>query len=308
MDHLTNLVPPGSWDCHMHCFDTIRFALRADRSYTPQLTLLESYISWSPCDSIGIVQATIEPSAEATLAHVMEGRQRFPHKSFYATILSDVRNGNGFLGADMGKIQELHQKGVRCIRLHVGFEAGGFDRDLLFTHLTQLAEFKGVKELGWAISMQMPLRYWAALAESVVEGHPLSKVDLIADHIGCAGPGDLLSQDFGAFIDLVRHHRVYVKISALHRRTQHAIDDMKGVVQRLADAAPDRLIWGSDWPHVNSAVKGAVPTPPLDNVDALRELTVLKAWLSSDQWEKMLVVNPSRLFSPSESSHKACLS
>lgn len=297
MDNLISIVPPGSWDCHMHCFDTVRFPLRADRSYTPTPAFLGSYMSWSPCDNIGIVQATIETSAEAALAHVMEARQQFPQKFFYATILSDIKNGNSILEAEMERIHELHRKGVRCIRLHIGFGEAGVDRDVLFHHLRQLAEFKGVKELGWAISMQMPLQYWAFLAEYVVEGDPLSRVDLIADHIGCAGPGDLLSQDFQAFIDLVRRHRVYVKISALHRRTTNTIEDMKGVVQCLAGAAPDRLIWGSDWPHVNSGVKGMVPTPPLENVDALQELMALKTWLSSDQWEKMLAVNPSRLFS-----------
>jgi predicted TIM-barrel fold metal-dependent hydrolase len=293
-----SLVPPGSWDCHMHCFDNVRFPLRADRSYTPQPASLESFVSWSPCDNIGIVQATIESSAEGTLAHTMEGRQRFPNKYFYATVLSDCENGNSILNASMEQVDELHRNGVRCIRMHIGFGETGPDYHVLFYHLSQLAKSKGITERGWAISIQMPLRYWAALAEHLVEGDPIGKVDLIADHIGCAGPGDVSTQHFQAFIDLVRRHRVYVKISALHRRSQNTMEDMKGVVQCLANDAPDHLLWGSDWPHVNSGVRGMVPMPPLCNVDALQELMMIKTWLSPDQWGKMLVGNPSRLFGP----------
>ncbi|KIW19821.1 hypothetical protein PV08_00396 [Exophiala spinifera] len=289
-------VPAGSWDCHMHCFNPVRFPLSPDRAYTPIPASLSDYEAWSPFDNINIVQATIEASPEGVLAHIAEGSRTYSGKQFCGTIISDSRSAKTIANATTTQIDRLHDAGVRCLRLHCGF-GGSKGLDQFVVHdLGQLAKSTGVVKHGWAISLQMPLCFWASLRDKVAQDDSLKRVKLIADHVGYVGPSDLATAGFEAFLNLIRSDNVYVKISALHRRSPNKIEDMKDVIQQLANAAPDRMLWGSDWPHVNSGAKGLEPTPPLSDADALEELKMVKRWLTSEQWTKMLVDNPCRVF------------
>ncbi|KAL6246238.1 hypothetical protein RBB50_006473 [Rhinocladiella similis] len=290
------VVPSGSWDCHMHCFDPARFPLSPDRAYTPTPACLSSYEAWSPFNNINIVQATIEAAWGGVLAHIAEGSQDHPSRRFYGTIISDSSSPEPIINATSRQVDQLHEAGVRCLRIHCGFGGSKGLYQHVVHDLSQLAKSRGVVQHGWAISLQMPLRLWASLRDQLSQDDSLTRVKLIADHLGCAGPSDLSTADFEAFLDLVRKNNVYVKISALHRRSPSRIEDMKDVVQQLANAAPDRMLWGSDWPHVNSGVKGLEPTPPVTDVDALEELRLTKSWLTPEQWTKMLVENPCRVF------------
>ncbi|KLU89911.1 hypothetical protein MAPG_08880 [Magnaporthiopsis poae ATCC 64411] len=83
---------------------------------------------------------------------------------------------------------------------------------------------------------------------------------------------------------------------ALHRRSPGNLPAMRPIIEAFADAAPDALLWGSDWPHVNSSAVGLTPSPPLRGVDTQAELGLLREWLTDEQWERMLVVNPARAF------------
>ncbi|KAJ9625227.1 hypothetical protein H2204_010614 [Knufia peltigerae] len=292
----SDFVPPGSWDCHMHCFDPVRFALSPDRAYTPNPASLSSYEAWSPFDNVIIVQATIEAASDGVLAHVAEGSRRYPGRRFYGTVISDNTSPEPIINATPRKVDQLHEAGVRCLRIHCGFGGSkGFDQHVVHD-LSRLAESRGIVHYGWAICLRMPLRFWASLLDQVGQDESLRKAKLVADHVGCASPSDLSTAEFEAFLDLIRHHNVYVKISALHRRSPGILKDMKVVVQQLANAAPDRMLWGSDWPHVNTGGKGLEPTPPLSDADAMEELRLIKSWLTSEQWKKMLVENPCRVF------------
>jgi predicted TIM-barrel fold metal-dependent hydrolase len=292
----TKILPPGSWDCHVHCFDPVRFPYRPDRAYTPSPASVASLISWSPCDNIVIVQATIEDGAAGVLAHVAEGRQDAPAKNFYATAVSALGTDRSLLNASLGDVEYLHDAGVRCLRLHAGFGSNAIEQHHIGEALKLLASTPAISRLGCAVCMQMPLRVWAGLGILLTQSDELNTVKIIADHVGSATPADIATDDFAAFLDVVRMGRLYVKISALHRRSPTDVPAMKGIVQELANAAPDRLLWGSDWPHVNSGAKGLIPAPPLDGVDAVEELKLIKTWLSEEQWRKMLVDNPRHVF------------
>ena len=73
----------------------------------------------------------------------------------------------------------------------------------------------------------------------------------MADHIACATPSNYGSSALQDFVELLQSGRVYVKISALYRRSPVDIHVMKDIITLLAQAAPRALLWGSDWPHVN---------------------------------------------------------
>ena len=292
---LQGLVPPGSWDCHVHCFNPEIFPFRSDRAYTPLPASLDSLMSWSPVDNVVIVQATIEENEAGVLAHIAEGHQKWPRKNFYATVVSTLLLDKGVRISDAIEASEMQAAGVRCIRVHGGINAVAVDAADAWKHLTKVAESAAVTNHTWAIAMQLPLRTWAVLWELLVETNPLNKVIIIADHMGCATPADSAEPAFEVFLEMLRQGRTYVKISALHRRSPDDIHAMREIVQRFANTTPDRLLWGSDWPHVNSVVRTLEPTPHLE-VDALEELSLIKTWLTEDQWHKMMVENPRRVF------------
>lgn len=70
---------------------------------------------------------------------------------------------------------------------------------------------------------------------------------------------------------------------------------MRFIIQQYAGKAPKRMLWGSDWPHVNPGYKNLGAAPPLQ-VDTSRELELIRMWLSEQQLADMLVGNPQRLF------------
>ncbi|KAF3393919.1 hypothetical protein F1880_005052 [Penicillium rolfsii] len=64
----------------------------------------------------------------------------------------------------------------------------------------------------------------------------------------------------------------------------------------MADITPDALLWGSDWPHVDSTKRSDDTPVASERVDTDKELELLQSWLSDRQWRDMLVNNPEKLF------------
>ncbi|BAE58585.1 unnamed protein product [Aspergillus oryzae RIB40] len=148
--------------------------------------------------------------------------------------------------------------------------------------------------LNWGLSAQFPLATWSSLKSLFLEDADVKKLRIVADHVGNIVPSDIASPIFKDFLEMVRVGRLNVKISALYRRCGEDISKMKSIVQRIADTAPSALIWGSDWPHVDASQVKSTEVPP--TADIKRELSELQDWLSKDQFRKMLVDNPQRLF------------
>jgi predicted TIM-barrel fold metal-dependent hydrolase len=92
-----------------------------------------------------------------------------------------------------------------------------------------------------------------------------------------------------------------VKISAPYRFSQQAPDygDMVPLVRALIAARPDRILWGSDWPHTAGDIPGKKPTDifPFIDIDDGRLLNLFAAWVPGEALrEQILVDNPARLY------------
>ncbi|GLA77807.1 hypothetical protein AtubIFM55763_009998 [Aspergillus tubingensis] len=185
----------------------------------------------------------------------------------------------------------LHDAGVRCVRIHGIYGESSKRWEHVLEQVRELSASYGIRELGWTISAQLPLRAWASLKSFILDHYDTpNDVILIAEHNGCAEPTDIDSPEFGDFLDMLGSGKLYVKIGALYRRSPDDFHQMKGIIQALAKKAPDRLLWGSDWPHV---MTGAEMTSA-GSVEA--ELFTLREWLSRTEWCKMFVQNPRLLF------------
>ena len=126
---------------------------------------------------------------------------------------------------------------------------------------------------------------------------------VVVDHFGRGNPGQGPGQaDFVALLDLVKSGRVYVKISGAYRVSERAPDfpDVTGLAQALVAANPDRIVWGSDWPHPNSDAGRGKPLNEISSpfpIDDGLLLNQLPKWApDAAVRKKILVDNPARLY------------
>jgi hypothetical protein len=154
-------------------------------------------------------------------------------------------------------------------------------------------------------------------------------IPLITDHFALLKGASMLSVEhkddttkqpgFEDIIELVRSGSLWVKISAPYRvsEVEPTYDDLKPLVRALVNANPERIIWGSDWlvspyifqapyadtsprPHtprmkVRTKEEALMETPFL-RVDDFAWLRNLKSWLSDEEWDLIMVKNPSLLY------------
>jgi len=103
-------------------------------------------------------------------------------------------------------------------------------------------------------------------------------------------------------VDLVKSGKAYVKISGAYRASKLGPDypDAVPLAKTLIAANPDRIIWGTDWPHPNSVTlpgKQVSDVTPLFQIDDGRLLEQLPVWApDAGVRKKILVDNPSRLY------------
>lgn len=290
-------VLPQTWDCHVHVLDPKRFPYRPDRKYTPTQAPLKALIENATAENIVIVQATPEDGEEGLIYHLEEVQRSYPSKIFRGIIVADTSNNRDINQYETTKVDRLHKAGVRAIRVqgiygHVGSQISTIKRYLI----AATASYP-VAQLRWTISMQQILEIWAELHDFLLHEASLSGVTVIADHNGNAKPADLHSPAFEAFLDLLRKRpNTYVKVGALHRRAPEDFSQMKDVVKALASAAPQAILWGSDWPHVDATASTSEPSPHIEKASGPAELSAIREWLTDDQFHKMIVENPARVF------------
>jgi predicted TIM-barrel fold metal-dependent hydrolase len=126
---------------------------------------------------------------------------------------------------------------------------------------------------------------------------------IVFDHFGGAqGPQGVDQPGFSTLLNLVRTGKAYVKISAPYRSSTQAPDysDVTPLAKALIAANPQRMLWGSDWPHPDSTqVPGRMVTDsaPLWQIDDGRIFNLHPAWAPDAALRKtILVENPARLY------------
>ncbi|WP_165436105.1 amidohydrolase family protein [Amycolatopsis suaedae] len=177
-------------------------------------------------------------------------------------------------------VEELHAAGVRAVRVQDRL-AGGLPVAELPAWLPRLAE------LGWHAEV------WTDLAEhgdTVLAAVESARVPVLLDHLGNLPPGD---EGTATLLRLLDAGPCWVTLSGAYRLAPGLAE--AGAAARLADrvaavldAAPDRVVWGSDWPYV--APPGPVPA-------AADHRAVLDAWLPDPRVrERVLQDNPAVLY------------
>lgn len=291
---MSDMTLANAWDCHVHCFEPDRYPYKTTRAYTPLSAPFNDLMQDLLTSNVMLVQATIEEGPAGLLAQLescFNNPDRFPGR-VRGTVLADSELPLEILTD--AELDRMHHFGVRCIRLHSLYGASGHDLGWVRSQLKSLAKLHSVTKHRWSISAQLSLGTWSRLKDFILTDPDLAAISIVADHNACAMPSDHGTSVLQDFVELLQSGRVYVKICALHRRSPGHIEAMQPIIGLFAEAAPRALLWGSDWPHVDTTSKEEAG--PLKDAGVASELAALRNWLSADQMQQMLVENPDRLF------------
>jgi predicted TIM-barrel fold metal-dependent hydrolase len=268
------VVPANATDTHFHILGPAsRFPYIADREYTPPDALPASCRALF--DTIGIQRAVIiQPSVYGTdnrCAMDAANTLGIPARVVVVTPYETSER----------QMLELHAGGARAIRFILA-HTGGLPLDTLESFSAR------AKEMGWHLQFLLKSTDLIAL-ESRLARLPSN---IVIDHMGFVKPADggLEQPAFQALLRLLEGGKCWVKFSGAYRQSveQPPYPELFPFARKLVTEHADRILWGSDWPHV--AFKGNMP-----NTTDLFDL--LGDWApNAATRKKILVDNPMALF------------
>ena len=266
--------PPNACDAHCHVFGPARrFPFAPNRAYTPPDAGVEEFRALQRRLGLSravLVQASCHGTDNAALVDALE------------------HSGGRYAGVAMvddsftiDDLRRLHDAGVRGARFNFVRHLGGGD----FRAFERIAE--RVAPLGWHLVVHLDARDLPDTAEHLRR----LPCPFVIDHMARVPAGDGLDQaPFQALLELMTDERAWVKICGAERVSatgRPPYDDVVPYARALIAAAPDRVLWGTDWPHPN------VRHMPDDG-----DLADLLAEFAPDEpaRNRILVANPESLY------------
>lgn len=266
-------VPAGAVDTHAHVIGLPpTYPFTEQRSYTPPAAPASAYIEMLDRSGMAhgvLVQVSVHGSDNSLLlATLAQHRQRLRGIAVMP------------LGLPVAEYEKARAAGVVGLRLNVLYGGGiGFDT---------LAEYGALAQsMGWHLQFLVDARQLPALASTIAT----LPVPYVVDHMGHfpAALG-VQSEGFETLLSLVKDGG-WVKLSGAYRLSGQGLPyaDTNDYARLLAEAAPERCVWGSDWPHV------AHWNQPMMNVGDL--LDTLHHWVPDAALrQRILVENAQRLY------------
>jgi predicted TIM-barrel fold metal-dependent hydrolase len=277
-------MPPGACDCHTH-IHAPQFPYYEGRVYTPDMAMPDEMTALHK--ALRIQRVVIEtPSVYGTDNRpTLLGMQARGRDARGVAVIDEKTTDS--------ELEAMHKAGMRGIRLNLA-TGGVNDPAVAGKRFQQAAE--RMKARKWHVQLNTSLPVIAALKDQL----RASPVPIVVDHFGGAQPEDGPQQPgFDALVDLVRSGVAYVKISV----SAGARGDYSGfapLAKALIAANQDRIVWGTNWPHPNSATPaGRKPTEltPVFQVDDGLVLNQLALWAPDAALrKKILVDNPARIY------------
>ena len=275
--------PPNSCDTHFHVFGPPeQFPFVSTHEYAPPAAPLEHYLKMIAV--IGIERAVVvQPSV-----HGLDNS---------ATLDAVENSGGRFRGVariddrtPKSELQRLHDGGVRGVRFNLLDRPRGNVRlDVLDRCVEHIVEFR------WSVDLHIDTKKLLE-EEKRIRAMP---IPVVIDHIARIKPPEGLDQAaFQLLLDLMKEKHVWVKVSGADKICNTNVHSYFGLpfvevipfARAVIAAAPDRVIWGTDWPHSNNFAPGHTPNDG--------DLMDLLAAFAPDQAvrTKILVDNPAALY------------
>jgi predicted TIM-barrel fold metal-dependent hydrolase len=282
---VTFAVPSNACDCHTHIIgDPHRFPFFAGRVYTPEPALPPEMAVVHKALHIKRV-VIVTPSVYGTdNSATLYGINAHGASARGIAVIDDKITDQD--------LETLAASGIRGIRLNLA--TGGQAGPAAIRQRVTAAMDRIKKIRNWHLQIYTSVASIPAIKELVFA----PPVPIVFDHFGgiqaAQGPDQ---PGFADLIDLLRTGNVYVKISGAYRASTQAPDylDVAPFAKGLIVANPDRVLWGTDWPHPNTTPSAKV-SPPLP-IDDGRLFNQFALWAPDPQErQKILVENPARLY------------
>lgn len=270
-------LPVGAIDAHCHVFGPGNiFPFAPERKYTPcdaskeQLFNLRDFLGF---DRNVIVQATCHGDDNSALVDALlssRGRARG-----VATVRPEVSEES---------LERMHAAGVRAVRFNFVKRLVDPKPDAYYLSIVER-----IKKFGWHVVIYFE-------ADDLVERWNLFTnlpTDVVVDHMGRPDVSKSIDgPEFDLFLRFMRENRnVWTKVTCPERLTVDGPPDYFDVIpfaQKVVNAFPDRVLWGTDWPHPN--IKANMP-------DDGKLVDFIPAIAPTPELQRMLLVdNPSRLY------------
>jgi predicted TIM-barrel fold metal-dependent hydrolase len=283
-------VPAGACDCHTHIHGDMReFPMFPGRVYTPEPALPEEMAQLHKALRMQRV-VIVTPSVYGT--------------DNSATLWGMKARGNNARGVAViddktpeSELDAMARAGIRGIRINLA--TGGAAPDPAAARKRFQAAAERVKARRWHIQMYVTLPVISSIKDLVLA----SPVPVVFDHFGRAQAALGVGQaGFSDLVELLRSGKAYVKVSGAYRVSHQGPDfaDAAPLAKALIAANPERIVWGTDWPHPNSEPMpgyGAMDVRPFFPIDDGRLLNQLPLWAPDAGVRKQILVdNPVRLY------------
>jgi 2-pyrone-4,6-dicarboxylate lactonase len=267
--------PPGACDAHCHIFGpAAQFPFAPDRTYTPPDAGYDQFVRLQ--ERLGLTRAVfVQASCHGTDNAAMVDAIRRGQGRYAGVAMLD----DSFTDAEIGV---LHDAGVRGVRFNFVAHLGGAPAmDEFWRVVHRVAPF------GWHVV----LHFDAVDLPAYVDVLDRLPVPFVIDHLARVDASAGLDQEpFARLCELLSDERAWVKISGAERLSADGPPGYADVVpfaRAVIDLAPERVLWGTDWPHPN------VRRTPDDGdlVDLLAEFAPDEATRT-----RILVDNPTGLY------------
>ncbi len=275
-------VPPGAVDAHCHVFGPgDEFPYAPERKYTPcdagkdRLFALRDHLGLA---RNVIVQATCHGADNRAMIDAV--RSSGGKARGVATLRADV---------SVAELADMHEAGVRGVRFNfvkrlVDPKPDAYYRDII----------EKIAALGWhiviyfeAADLEERWNFFAALPTIVVVDH-MGRPDVTKP---LDGP------EFGRFLKFMERENIWSKVSCPERLSKSgppAYADVIPFARSVVERFPDRVLWGTDWPHPNLNMVGQMPDDGA-LVDLIPQIAP-----TAELQRKLLIDNPMRLYWPEE--------
>jgi predicted TIM-barrel fold metal-dependent hydrolase len=271
----------GAWDSHFHIFGpSDRFPFAPGRGYTPPDAPVEKLIAL--LDRLGFAKGLlVQGNAHGyDNSVVLDALDRFPERLRGVAII-DTRVAPEVL-------RDWHRRGMRGLRFHLFPQAPNYVRGVGFDTFAVFR--KTMADLGWVAQFFCDHRMLAPSASALRD--IAQDMRVIVDHLGMVpATAGIADPNFQALLKLIGDGHAYVKLSAVYRCSEQFPDyaDARVLHEALLRANPERLIWGSDWPH--PSIPAAVMPDDGHLLDLFHDWTP-----DADMRRRILVDTPEHLF------------
>ena len=267
-------LPAGACDCHIHVYDRRTPAVPGARLQPPDASL-QDYRQ---------VQARMGTQRAVLVTPSTYGADNTLVLEALATLGAQGRGVAVVSGQETdAQLRQMHAQGIRGIRINLSM---GVTNDV--QSIEHLAE--RMAPVGWHLQLLMPAEQLLALGPMLRQ----LPVPLVFDHFARITPSLLGQAAHTLVLELLHSQRAWVKLSGGYLVSPTASTEdpaLDALARSYINAAPDRVVWGSDWPHATASA-GLQPMP-----DDARQIDRLAQWAGdADMLQRILVTNPERLY------------